>query len=300
MTLFLLLPIMLLLSACSGNDQPDPGVPMPPRAPVSDSVASTSWLSRYDIAEKTPQTHKVSNKLREVSGLAISADGRLLAHDDEDPIVYVLSFASGEILKRFTVGSGFMEMDFEGIATKQDTIFLVSSSGEIFAFREPGDREHTDFVLYRTPLSEKNDVEGLEYDPVTDCLLLACKGSPGKGYEGNKAVYAFSLKARSMEAAPRYLIPTQGEKGKKRKGVFSPSGIALHPESGTFFILSAESRQIIELDRQGVVLALEEIPSETNSQPEGITFAPDGSMLIANDGQGEQGTVTVYPVKPLK
>jgi uncharacterized protein YjiK len=220
----------------------------------------------------------------------------VFAHDDEDPIVYVLNKDNGEIVKRFTVGSGFMEEDLEGIAIKADTLFLVSSSGDIFAFREPGDREHASFQLFRTALSAKNDVEGLEYDSGTDCLLLACPGAPGKGFEGQKAVYAFSLQTRTLDAEPRYLIPLKNLKGKKQQKDFNPSGIAFHPISGTLFVISADGRALLELNRDGVILGQAEIPSETNSQPEGIVFLRDGTMLIANDGQGEKGTVTVYPM----
>jgi len=290
------LPIILLLSACQSKEHPDENVPMAGKVSPSDSILTTSWLPRYDLNEKNPPTLTVSNKLNEISGLAMSADGRLFAHDDEDPVVYVLSYTTGEVLKRFTVGSGFMEEDFEGIAVKNDTLFLVTSSGDIFAFQETGDREHTDFQLYGTFLSEKNDVEGLEYDPLTDCLLLACKGDPGKGYGGYKAVYAFSLKDRVLQKEPRFLVPLKNAGGKKHKD-FNPSGIALHPEAGTFFILSADGGLIMEIDRNGIILGEEEIPVDTNSQPEGIAFAPDGTMLIANDGQGGKGTVTAYPAE---
>jgi len=297
MTIFSALPIILLLSACQAGEPPDAEVAMTRNISPPDSIPRSSWLSHYDLKEKNPLTFKVSNKLNEMSGLAATADGRLFAHDDEDPIVYVLSYTTGEILKRFTVGSGFMEEDFEGIAVKKDTLFLVTSSGDLFAFQETGDREHADFQLYRTFLSEKNDVEGLEYDPATDCLLLACKGDPGKGYGGYKAVYAFSLKTRTLQKDPRFLIPLKDAGGRKRKGSFSPSGIAFHPDSGTFFIISADDASIMEIDQQGTILDQEEIPVATNSQPEGIVFLPDGSMLIANDGQGGAGAITVYPAR---
>jgi len=262
------------------------------------NASARSFLGRYALNEKNPRSMKVSGKVSEISGLAISPGGRLFAHDDENAVVYELDRSSGEILKRFTVGSGFMAEDFEGIAIKGNSFFLVNSSGDLFEFQEAADKEHSGFILHRTFLSQRNDVEGLEYDPLTDCLLLACKGYPGDGYEAYKAVYEFSLKERVLNEKPRFLIPLDLVRKKARKGNFSPSGIALHPGAGTFFIISAEGELMIEIDRKGNILGQEEIPRETNSQPEGIIFTSDGTMLIANDGQGGKGTITVYPAGP--
>lgn len=260
-----------------------------------DSVAQESWLARYDLGMKDPRTIRLSSKLREVSGLVMTVDGRLLCHDDESAIVNEVDYHTGDIVKRFTVGSGFMEEDFEGIAVKADTLFLVDSSGELFEFHEKEDRKHAEFRLYKTFLSEKYDVEGLEYDPVTDCLLLACKGYAGRGKKGFKAIYAFDLKKRLLEPTPRFLIPLREVEKKARKGEFNPSGIAFHPAAGTLFIISADGELVIETDRTGRILDQQKIPRKTNRQPEGITFTADNMMIIANDGQGEQGTLTLYP-----
>ncbi len=255
-----------------------------------------SWLSRYDIGDKHPRAFKLPRRLSEASGLAMSEDGRLFCHNDEDAIVFEVDYTNGKIVKQFSLGSGFLKGDFEGIAVKKDTIFMVESNGNIFAFREGGNNSRVRFQVYRTSLSHKNDVEGLEYDPETDCLLLACKAYPGKGFSGYKAVYAFSLKTYKLLPNPRLLISLDAVAGTARKGEFNPSGIALHPKSGTFFIISADGEAIIELSRDGRVLAQEKIPNKTNSHPEGIVFAPDLSMILCNDGNGGTGTLTVYPV----
>ena len=263
----------------------------------SDTVAQESWLARYDLGVKDPPTIKLPSKLSEVSGLAMTGDGRLFCHDDESPIVYEIDYRSGETIKRFTVGSGFMEEDFEGIAVREDTLFMVNSSGELFEFAEKGDRKYADFRLYRTFLSEKYDVEGLEYDPATDCLLLACRKYSGKGNKGFKAIYAFDLKKRVLEQVPRFLIPLKEVERKAKKGEFNPSGLAFHPAAGTLFIISADGQLMIETDRNGKILDQQKISGKANRQPEGIAFTADNTMILANDGQGGQGTLTLYRVE---
>ena len=259
--------------------------------------SQVSWLSRYDIGNKHPREFKLPRRLSEASGLAMSDDGRLFCHNDEEGVVFEVDYTNGKIVKQFSLGSGFLKGDFEGIAVKKDTVFLVESNGKIFAFREGKNNGRVRFQLYRTPLTRRNNVEGLEYDPETDCLLLACKGEAGEGLDAYKAVYAFSLKTYELLKTPRFLIPLADVAKNAHKGRFDPSDIARHPKSGTFFVISADGEAIIELSKDGKILAQERIPYKTNSHPEGIAFAPDLSMIICNDANGGTGTMTVYPIK---
>jgi len=287
--------VLLLVFLCSCREPREPAKPEPEAARPEQDQQSVSWLHRYDLGEDHPVTMKLSRGLSEISGLAMTPDGRLLGHDDEMPVVYEIDHRSGAIVRRFTVGSGSMHEDLEGIAVKGDTVFLVNSSGDLFEFQEAADRERTGFRLHKTFLSRRYDVEGLEYDPVDDCLLLVCKGYPGKHHDGFKAVYRFPLSTRTLEEFPRFLIPLDEVKKKARKGNFNPSGIALHPSAGTFFVISADGELAIEIDRGGHILDQQEISHKANPHPEGITFLEDRTMLIANDGQGGMGTITVYP-----
>jgi uncharacterized protein YjiK len=167
----------------------------------------------------------------------------------------------------------------------------------IYEFPEANDGQTVEFKTYATFLSAKHDVEGLEYDAETDCLLLLCKGSAGKGFSNQKAVYAFSLKAKSLSEKPRFLISLDAVSASSDKNKFLPSGIALHPKSRTFFIIAAHGSSIIELSREGKILAQQSINKKANPHPEGITFAPDLTLIICNDGQGEAGSISVYPAK---
>lgn len=260
--------------------------------------ASQSWLSRYNLQDKQPKQFRLPKRISEASGLAMTSDGRLFTHDDERGVVYQLDYRRGQIVKQFSIGNFGVQEDFEGIAVKKDTIYMVASNGTIFEFREGEAGDRMLFTQYKTPLSMKNDVEGLEYDPETNALLLACKGGPGREYQGKKAIYAFPLSTKRLEEQPRFLIPLDAVAKKSHKGGFHPSGIARHPTSGTFFIISADGESVVELGKDGKILAQAEIPKRVNSQPEGIAFTPDGlTLILCNDGQGENGTLTLYPLE---
>jgi uncharacterized protein YjiK len=285
-------PVWLLVVLCGlapGSDEAHTsGRQERPAAPV---------LSHYDLDKPPLLRLTLPSALGEISGLAMTPDGRLLCHDDENGVVYQVDYHTGAIVKRFGLGSGFLEEDFEGVAAVGEMVYLVTSSGNLLEFREGKDRGNTPFQIYRTFLSRKNDVEGLEFDPDTGTLLLACKGDPGEGLGNVKAVYAFSLTDKTLRKEPRFVVRMKELDKDVAKRGFNPSGIARHPAIGSFVIISADGRWAVELDRKGTLVAQRAISSKHNPQPEGITFAPDLSMIICNDGQGGKGTITVYPAQ---
>ena len=254
-----------------------------------------SVLSSYDLSAKNPQRFNLPRRIGEASGLAMTDDGRLFSHDDERAVVYQLDFTNGSIIKQFSLGSVGLTGDFEGIAIRGKLFYLVESNGMLYEFAEPSNNGRSAFKTYATFLTTKNDVEGLEYDAETDCLLLACKGAPGKGFSGSKAVYSFSLKKKLLNPTPRFLIPLDQVTARSDNKEFSPSGIAKHPKSGTFFIIAAHGSSIIELSKDGRILAQQSINKKINPHPEGITFSPDYTLILCNDGQGGSASLTLYP-----
>jgi uncharacterized protein YjiK len=274
------------------------GVPAVEPAQKSAAVLPRkTGLSNYDLAERNPQQFVLPKKVSEASGLAMTDDGRLFAHDDERAVVYQLDYSNGRIVKQFALGRFGVKGDFEGIAIKGRMFYLVRSDGVIYEFPEANDGQTVEFKTYATFLSAKHDVEGLEYDAETDCLLLLCKGAGIKGMQRHKAIFSFSLRSRSLAATPRFLVPLDAVTTSSNTSEFLPSGIALHPKAKTFFIIAAHGSSIIELSREGKVLAQQRINKKANPHPEGIAFAPDLTLILCNDGQGEAGSVSLYPLR---
>ncbi len=254
-----------------------------------------SVLSHYNLSDKHAMKFTLPHRLSEASGLAMTADGRLFSHGDERGVMYQLDYTNGKIVKQFSLGKFGVKGDFEDIAIKGKTFYLVESSGTIYEFREGEDGGRVGFKSFDTFLSAKNNVEGLCYDSETDCLLLLCRGFPGKGYHGSRAVYSFSLKTKTLAAKPRFVIPLDQVTKTSVGGDFQPSAITRHPKSGTFLILAGHGFSIIELSKDGKMLAQEVINQKINPHAEGIAFAPDLSLMLCNDGQGGRGSLTVYP-----
>src|SRR3990170_537570 len=105
--------------------------------------------------------------LREVSGLAITPDGRILAHNDESATVYVIDPKRGVVLKKFSVGANPLVADFEAITVSGSEIFMLESNGRIYQFREGEDEANVRFVVHDTKLGKECEFEGLAVQPGT-------------------------------------------------------------------------------------------------------------------------------------
>ena len=82
---------------------------------------------------------RLPDRLNEISGLAITPDGRLLSVDDEVAVVYELNYDDGHMVKAFALGKPVVKGDFEGIAVIDDLIYLTNSAGRVYISAEGAD-----------------------------------------------------------------------------------------------------------------------------------------------------------------
>jgi uncharacterized protein YjiK len=282
--------------------------------PVFSADSTNSIIYQYFTENKKGvKSQKISKKLREISGLTTAPDGRLFAHDDEKAIIFQLDSRSGKVIKKFQIGKKKpIRGDFEGICYTSTDLFLVNSAGSIFQFPEGEDGDEVEYTKHNTWLNNEYDVEGLCFDPKANALLLVCKGYAGPDYQQMRAIYSFDLDSMRLQKSPRYLISipeviqkTPNTFNRKLAEFFllldpknfAPSGIELHPLNGNIFILSARSRMLIEMDATGRILGVVELKASQHPQPEGITFLPDFTMIISDEGVESRATITLYSLE---
>lgn len=240
--------------------------------------------------------------LREASGLSASADGRSIwAVQDERGSLFSVSLDAGKV-REFPFGSAG---DYEGVEVVDGQVYVVLSSGTICQLEEKAGKFQVKAV-FDTFLEEKNNVEGLGYDPVRKLLLVACKGIPGKrGTDtGNKkAVYGFEVKNGRMMPNPllcisgKSLAPWASLKDLPADldEWFNPSGIAVHPQTGEWYILSAKNGNLLRVAPDtGEIRGISSIRSKLLEQPEGICFDHSGRLLIATEGKERSAQLLVF------
>ena len=269
--------------------------------PLADTMAVLQRkisLESYTLNEETATHWKLPTYLEEISGLAMTRDNRLLAHNDERGVIFEIDYQKGSIVKSFqlTDMKNPVASDFEGIATIDDQIYLVTSSGRLYECREGTAGESVLFNVYTTGVGRDCEIEGLAYDESKRALLLMCKDARSADMEGKLAVYHWSIDEKQLKKDAHTVIPvvefSQHIKGKK----FQPSGIERHPMSGNYFIVAARQGAIAEITPGGQVVAVREFPAQWHRQVEGITFAADGTLIVSDEGAGKRARLTLYPV----
>ncbi|MFQ6005131.1 MAG: SdiA-regulated domain-containing protein [Woeseia sp.] len=256
---------------------------------------SAGSLARFSLSSESLRQWKLPRKLSEISGLALTPDGRLLAICDESAIVYELDYKAGKILKAFALGRPTERGDFEGIAYLNDTVFLVTSDGRLYASIEGADGERVSYRMYRTGLGKVCEIEGLAANARTKKLMLACKDRIKKGKRNDLSVFYWSPSTRALIGDEKIVLPERKiEKllGKKR---VNPSGIAIDPKTGNLFIIAARQRAVIELEPNGDLVGAIILPlAGRHRQPEGVSLTRDGQLLIADEGSGKRATLSIY------
>jgi uncharacterized protein YjiK len=259
-------------------------------ATVSEGAAlGPSFLGRYDFEDRL-RRFDLPGRLDEVSGLAFSPDGRLFAHDDERGRVHEIDPTTGEVGKRFDLGSNLVRDDFEGIAIVGERFFLVSSSGRLYEFREGQDRQNMEFRVTDSGVGRGCEVEGLDYEPVRDELLIACKVSLPE--RGEIVVHRLPIDP-ARERPPPLRLPKAALLPFGLAPEFDPSAIAVTP-TGHWLLLSGRHDALIEVSPDGVLHAAVELRKGRHPQSEGLAIGPDGTLYISDEKNGKEARLTAY------
>lgn len=267
----------------------------------------------YDL-EKPNVGFDLPDEIKEVSGLSLTSDGKMLAAvNDEMGIIFLLDKKTGALVSKVE----FREAgDYEGVEIVGDDAWVSKSNGTLYQvknFMQP----NPEVQSYKSFLNKENDVEGLAYDPKNNRLLIGCKGK-AVNYSENapqKAIYAFDLKTETVSEKPAFLLTlsnlegfmkTCGDKDmdKMKEHVcdpsetdlkFSPSGIAIHPKTGYVYVTSARGNTLLVLDTKGEIVYLKRLKKSVHGQPEGICFDTDGTLFISNEGvDGSPGKIFTF------
>jgi len=258
-------------------------------AATSSGQQAPTLLDRYDFEARSAR-FELPARLDEISGLAITPDGRLFGHHDEWATVYEIDRRTGATVKGFSLGDPAEPGDFEGMAIVGERFFLITSSGLLYEFREVGDREEAPFRVTDTLLGARCEVEGLDYDPVDDALFVTCKVSVPE--RGVLVVHRLPM-ARDRDRLAPIEIPRSQLRERGLSAAFEPSAIAVD-SAGTLVLVSASAEALIEVDREGRVRGALRLSGERHPQAEGLAFGPDGTLYIADERNGRRPRLTAY------
>lgn len=243
------------------------------------------------------QQWRLPDRLREISGLALTADQRLLAVNDEQAVVYELDYEVGKISKTFTVGDPVLRGDFEGIAVLQGKVWLMTSDGVLIAAEEGADGRSAEYEKFTTGHGEYCELEGLAQDRAASTLLLACKETRAKG--APLLAFEWSVSSEGIDFLREIELPEQAAAERIQADSLNPSGIALDPASRDWLLVAARQGAFARLRNDGGLSEAIILPKKgRHRQAEGVEMTADGRLLIADEGGDGRATLAVYDTLP--
>lgn len=266
-------------------------------APVEGAARPALQASLFG-AEPAGQA-PLPNPLREISGLAVTADGRLLGHNDERAVVRQIDPASGAITKSFALGDPVVKGDFEGMAIA-DTgdFYLITSTGTLYRFREGADGQTVPFTTADTGLADDCEIEGLAFRRAPASLIVACKAMLARSMRKTVAFYSWSLEAGALDPAPWRTFPEDALGRAAGVEKFHPSSVDIDRATGRLVVLAARESAMVELGSDGAILAGRRLGAG-HAQAEGAAILPDGALVIADEAtEGAGAHITRYPRRP--
>lgn len=249
-----------------------------------------TYLSGFDLDSDSAQQWKLSDRLREISGLQLTPEGYLLAHDDERAAVYVLDYRAGSRIKTFRLGEPTVHADFEGVAMADAHVYLIESLGRLYEAPLGEDGAHVMYNTYDTGVGARCEVEGLTFVPEQRTLAIACKEARAPI---PIAIYFWSLDQRRLleHSVP---IPVEALTAAIGTQRFRPSGVDWDARSGHFIVIAAHENAIAEIDADGRLIAVRRLSGRLHRQAEGIAIIPGGPLILADEGGKKRARLTVY------
>lgn len=235
-------------------------------------------------------------ELEEISGITYLSEDKIACVQDEEGIIFIFNLDTDLVEEKVNFAKAG---DYEGLAIVDSTAYVLESSGKIF---EVSNFLSPDFHTseHQTPFKGRNNMESLVADIKNNRLLIAVKDVDPKSKD-YKGIYGFDLDSRKISSEPIYKIvlddpifKTKKDKDKDDSSKFSPSDIAVNPTNGDIYILEGKNPRLLIMDKKGKLIRLHNLNKKSFPQPEGMTFGPDGTLYISNEGK--KGTANIMEV----
>ena len=256
----------------------------------------------YDLGHPYKR-YTLPDALQEISGMEYYKNGIIACNEDEHGILYLYDTKTEKVVHKIKFEK---KGDFESTALSGDTAWVMKSNGQLYRFPISPEKL-VNPVLYNTPFKVRNNIEGLCYKPDDNSLLVACKDEAGIGkHLKGRAVYRFDISKGILDQQP--FIHITNEEYQKKLKLFGldalnhtplkPSGIAIQPVTGYIYLIASVGKLLIVFNKDKEIIDMVPLMSSMFSQPEGITFSPEGDLFISSEGRDKDGYILQF--KSLK
>ena len=231
-------------------------------------------------------------ELREISGLTLTSDDRMFAHEDEEGTVYQIDPKTGIVVKRFSL-EGNPKGDFEAIAAVETDLYLLESNGKLFKFKEGPEGARVPFAKYDTRLGHECSFESLAYEPDSSRLLLACKTVSAKSLKDDLVIYRLPQPITDSSSVTMLAIPIAEVIGAHGLKGFNPSDMAVDPATGNYVLVASQQKAMAVITPGGEVVRSEALPGG-HQQAEGVAISRDSILIISDEARHKPAAITLY------
>lgn len=235
-------------------------------------------------------------ELKEISGLTLTSDGKLLTHDDNVGRIYEIDPRTGVTLKSYYLGTG-VRGDFESITTGGGYVYLLTSDGLLYQFRDGPDGAGVPFNTIDTGLGDQCELESMVYQKDSDWLVMPCKKAKDKKFSGELVIYRWRLHGPAAQRLSVQRIPIKQVRGTNDWKNLHPSDITIDPTTGNYVIITSHEKALVELTPTGQLVRASSLPPGHN-QPEGVAITRDGILIISDEENRTPAAITLYRWRP--
>lgn len=229
----------------------------------------------------------LSEELQEISGLSLvtGTTHDLACVQDEAGIIYIFDLLRNKLKKRINLQEAD---DFEAIEIVDSNAYMLTSSGDLYFIEQMSSKP----IRQKIRIDNEQDLEGMGYDAKNKRLLIVPKTTSDKT---KVKIYAYDIASRALQTQPVVHLSNEGVKRycqrnhvnldiPKKKMPFKPSALAVNPYTGNIYLLASVGKVLCVLSPTGSIMHIEQLDDNIYPQPEGITFLPNGDLVIASEG----------------
>ena len=283
---FLPAAIAFLLSSC-GNT-PESTVKAVQKIKTEEPVAQYGNAVVQYRLQKPSASWKLPEEIVEISGNAWVDDNHLLVIEDEQPNLYLVRLDKDGVVEKTIpfAPESIKNFDLEDVAVDGNTAYALWSHGTIY---QVDDWKSSPRIRnLETGLKKADFTEAMCYDQVAKKLFLAYRLDPGMTEEtdSKSVVYRLDPRTGTLDGQPVLQINKKdfGKEGESRFR-FHPSAIAVHPLNGDVYVMSNKvTKGLAHYSKDGTFKGFEKMDDQLFPQPQGLCFAPDGTLYISTEG----------------
>lgn len=232
----------------------------------------------YDL--NNPEIINLTKKIDQISGIVYSeSDNSLFAIDDDKGDLYNIPLTKKPEIKKWKFGKN---ADYEDIVLIDSIFYILESSGKVirFSYWFP----ITNGEANTLDLKGFNEFETLYYDRSEKRLILLCKECKEDNSDIVSA-YSYSILTNTFSETPVLQLKKKDIEKKMGEEIsrFKASAGTVNPLTGEIFIISSINKLLIITDNNYNIKEVYDLKRSLFAQPEGICFAPDGTLFISNE-----------------